>query len=126
MESADVCQHGPEDRVNGRRKTTRRESTSLINSTVGTDLGVGGIVVHPVLRGASVPLGEDSCKIRIGLSDAVQHGSARHILEGRFEIKSNKDSGGVSLREVLNGFDHGVCSVWSSTTILQRSPTFGH
>ena len=34
-----------------------------------------------MLRGASIPLGEDSCKVRIGLRDTVQHGSARHILE---------------------------------------------
>ena len=44
-----------------------------------------------MLRRASVPLGEDSCKVRIGLLDTVQHGSARHILEGRFEVKSNED-----------------------------------
>ena len=65
---------------------------------MGTDFGVSRIVVHPVLSGANVPLGEDSCKVRIRLLDTVQHGSARHILEGRFEVKSNKDSGGVSFR----------------------------
>ena len=63
-----------------------------MNATVGTDFGVGRIVVHSVFSGTSVPLGEYSCKIRIVLFDAVQHGSARHILEGRFGIKSNKDS----------------------------------
>ena len=57
---------------------------------------------------------------------STQHGSPRHILEGRFKIKSNKDSGGVSLREVLNGFDHRACSVWSSNSMLQRSSTVGH
>ena len=47
--------------------------------------------MHSVLRGSGVPLGKDSCKIRTGLRDTVQHCSARHILEGRFEVKSNKD-----------------------------------
>ena len=56
--------------------------------------------MHSVLRGAGVPLGEDSCKIRIGLRDTVQHCSARHILEGRFEVKSNNDSGVVSFRQI--------------------------
>ena len=56
--------------------------------------------MHPVLSGASVPLVEDSCKLRIGLLGTVQHGSARHILEGRSEVKSYKDSGGVSLRGI--------------------------
>ena len=64
--------------------------------------------MHRVLRGAGVPLGEDSCKIRIGLRNAVQHCAARHILEGRFEVKSNEDSGVISLRKVLDGFDHRV------------------
>ena len=99
---------------------------SLINPAVGTDFGVGRVKVHDVLSGASVPLGQNSCEVRIGLLDTVQHDYARHILEGRFEIKSNKDSGGVSFREVLNGFDHRVCSVWSSNTVLQTSRTFGH
>ena len=79
-----------------------------------------------MLRGAGVPLGEDSCKIRIGLRNAVQHCAARHMLEGRFEVKSNKDSGVISLREVLDGLDHRVCSIWSSNTILQGSRTLGH
>ena len=82
--------------------------------------------MHSAPSGTSVPLGEDSCKIRIVLFDAVQHGSPKHILEGRFDIKSNKDSGGISLRELLNGFDHRVFSVWPSNTILQKSSTFGH
>ena len=97
----------------------------MIHPAVGTDFGVGRIVVHPVLRGASVPLGEDSCN-RIGLRTAVQLCAARHILEGRFEVKSDKDSGVVSLREVLDGLDHRVCSIWSSNTILHRSGTLGH
>ena len=83
-------------------------------------------MVHPVLRGAGVQLGEDSCKVRIGLLEAAQHGSARHILAGRFEVKSNKDSGSVSFREVLKGFDHRVCSIWSSNTVLQSPRTLGH
>ena len=86
---------------NARRKTTSRERASLIHPAVDTDFGVGRTVVHPVLCGAGVPLGEDSSKIRIGLLDTVQHGSPRHILEGSFEVKSNKDSGGVSFREVM-------------------------
>ena len=95
-------------------------------TTVGSDFGVGGVVVHSVFRGAGVPLGEDSCKVRIGLLDTVQHGSARHILEGSFEVKSNNDSGGVSFREVLDGLDHRVCTVRSSNTALQWSSTLGH
>ena len=39
----------------------------MIHPAVGTDFGVGRIVLHPVVSGASVPLGEDSCKVRIGL-----------------------------------------------------------
>ena len=85
---------------------------------VGTDFGVGRVVVRPVLCGAGVPLGEDSCKVRIGSLNIVQHGAARHFLEGRFEVRSNKDSGGVSFREVLDGLDHRVCSVWSSITVM--------
>ena len=55
------------------------------------------------------------------------HGIAlRDMLEGRFEVKSNKDSGVVSFREVLDGLDHRVCSVWSSNTTLQGSRTLGH
>ena len=64
--------------------------------------------MHSVLRGAGVQLGEDSCKIRIGLRHAVQHCAARHILEGRFAVKSNKDSGVMSFRKVLDGLDHRV------------------
>ena len=45
----------------------------MIHPAVGTDFGVGRIVVHSVLRGAGVPLGEHSCKTRIGLRDTVQH-----------------------------------------------------
>ena len=82
--------------------------------------------MHSVLRGASVPLGKDRSEIRISLSDAVQHSSARDILEGSFEIKSNNDSRVVRFRKVLDGFDHCVCSVWSSNTVLQRSRALGH
>ena len=60
--------------------------------------------MHPVLSGASVPLGEDGCKVRTGLLDTAQHGSARHILEGRFWVKGNKDSGGVSLPPGIEWF----------------------
>ena len=35
---------------------------------------------------------------------SCEQSSARHILEGRFEVKSNIDSGVVSIREVLDGF----------------------
>ena len=48
--------------------------------------------------------------------------SARHILEGRFEDKSNKDPRVVSFLKVLDGFDHRVCSVWSSNTVLPKVP----
>ena len=44
--------------------------------------------MHSVLRGAGVPFGKDRSKVRISLSDAVQHGSARDILEGSLEVKN--------------------------------------
>ena len=53
------------------------DRTTLINPTVGSDFGVGRVVMHSVLRGACVPPGKDRSKVGIGLSDAVQHGSAR-------------------------------------------------
>ena len=102
------------------------ERTSKINTTVGTDFGAGIIVVHPVLCGSCVPFGKDGCKVRVVLFDAGQHGSARDIVEGRLEVKRNKDSGWVSLREVLKGFDHRVCSIWASNSILKESGTFGN
>ena len=52
--SADVSQHVSKDRVNGRREDTGGKKTSLVNSTVGNDLGVGGLEVHPVLGGVCV------------------------------------------------------------------------
>ena len=52
--SADVSQHVSKDRVNGRREDAGGERTSLVNSTVGNDLGVGGLEVHPVLGGVCV------------------------------------------------------------------------
>ena len=79
-----------------------------------------------MLRDAGVPLGTDRSEIRIGFSDTVQHCSARHILEGSLEVKSNKDPRLVIFRKVLDGFDHCVCSIWSSNTVLQRSRTLGH
>ena len=48
--------------------------------------------MHSVLSGAGVPFGKDRSKVRVSLSDAVQHGSARDILEGSLEVKSNKNS----------------------------------
>ena len=82
--------------------------------------------MHSVLRGAGVPLGKDRSKVRISLSDAVQHGSARDILEGSLEVKSNKDSRVVGFRKVLDGLDHRVRTVRSSNTVLQWSSTLGH
>ena len=82
-------------------KVASRERTSLINTTIGTDLGVGRLVMHPVLCCSTVPFGKDSSKVRVALLNSEQHGSTRDILEGSFEDKSNKDSGGVSLRKVL-------------------------
>ena len=82
--------------------------------------------MHSVLRGAGVPLGKDRSKVRISLSDAVQHGSARDILEGSLEVKSNKDSRVVGFRKVLDGLDHRVCTIWSPDTVLQWSSTLGH
>ena len=82
--------------------------------------------MHSVLRGAGVPLGKDRSEIRISLSDTVQHSSARDILEGSLEVKSNKDPRVVSFRKVLDGFDHCVCPIWSSNTVLQWSRALGH
>ena len=70
-------------------------------------------------------LGKKRSKVRISLSDAVQHGSARDILEGSLEVKSNKDSGVVGFRKVLDGLDHRVCTFGSSNTVLQWSSTLG-
>ena len=92
MQSADVCHYKPEDRINGRRETTCGERTPLINTTVGTDLGVGGFVVHSVLCGINFPFGKDICEVQVVLLSAVQHGLARDILEGSLEVKSKKDS----------------------------------
>ena len=94
--------------------------------TVGSDFGVGRVVVHSVLRGAGVPFGKDRSKVRISLSDAVQHGSARDILEGSLEVKSNKNSRVVSFRQVLDGFDHRICTIWSSNTVFEWSSTLSH
>ena len=76
-----------------------------------------------MLGGAGVPLGKDRSKVRVTLSDAVQHGSARDVLE---EVKSNKNPRVVSFREVLDGLDHRVCTVRSPDTVLQWSSTLGH
>ena len=93
MQSADVCQHKPEDRINGRREATGQERASLINAAVGTDLLCRRrFLVHSVLCGSRIPFGKDSCEVRVVLLNAVQHGSARDILESSLEVKSNKDS----------------------------------
>ena len=98
------------------KKTTNRERASLDQHH---DFGVGRIVVHSVLSGTSVPLGEDSCKVRIVLLDAVQQDSSGDFLEGRSEIKSNKRTREASANaRYWMGFDHLACSVWSSNTIL--------
>ena len=57
--------------------------------------------MHPVFCGSTVSFGKDSSKVRVALLNAEQQGSTRDILESSFEDKSNKDSGGVSLRKVL-------------------------
>ena len=54
----------------------------MINSTVGTDLGVGGFKVHPVLGGDSVPSGEDSGGLEL------QHDSAGHPPSGKANSES--------------------------------------
>ena len=82
--------------------------------------------MHSVLRGAGVPFGKDRSKVRISLSDAVQHGSTRDILEGSLEVKSDKNSRVVGFSDVLDGLDHRVCAVRSSNTALQWSSTLGH
>ena len=82
--------------------------------------------MHSVLRGAGVPFGKDRSEIRISLSDAVQHGSARDILEGSLEVKSDKNSRVVSFRQVLDGLDHRICTIWSSDTVLKWSSTLSH
>ena len=82
--------------------------------------------MHSVLRGAGVPLGKDRSKVRVSLRDALQHGSAKDILEGSLEVKSNKDPRVVGFRKVLDGLDHRVCAVRSSNTVLQWSSALGH
>ena len=55
---------------------------------------------------AGVPLGEDGCKIRIGLELILYSiALARDILESSLEVKSNKDSGVVGFRKVLDGLE---------------------
>ena len=61
-QSAEISQHESCDRVDGSSKATGRERASLINSTVGTDLGIRGLEVYPVLCGASVPSGEKAAR----------------------------------------------------------------
>ena len=104
--------------ISGSREATGGERTSLVNTTVGSDLGAGGLEVHPVLGGASVPFGKDGCEVRVVLLDAAQHGASRDILEGCLEVKRHKDSGGISLRKMLNGLDHRVCTIRSSHSTL--------
>ena len=75
-----------------------------------------------MLRGSSVPLGKDRSEIRISLSDTVQHSSARDILKGSLEVKSNKDSRVVSIRKVLDVF----APSGRSTPDCRGASTFGN
>ena len=125
-QSAEVSQHESCDWVGGSGESTSREGASLINSTVGTDLGIRGHEVHPVLCGASVPSGEDSSKVRISVLSAVDHGTPGDILEGRLEIKGNQHSSKIRVNNVSDGLDHGVDAVLSSHAVLNKTGTFGH
>ena len=125
-QSSSVSQDEPENLISGRRGATGGERTSLINTTVGSDLGAGGHEAHPKLGGACVPFGEDSSEVWISVFNAVGHGTTRHILESRLEGKGNKHSSGICFSKILNGLDHGVGNIGSSNTILKRTSTFGH
>ena len=81
------------DQVHGSGKSTGRERAALIYSTVGPNLGIGGLEVHPVRGGACVPSGEDSSKVQLVLLNVVQHGTSRDVLKGSLEVKG----------KVLNG-----------------------
>ena len=98
----------------------------MINTAVGSDLGVGGFKVHPVLGGSHVPFGEDGSEVWISVFNAVKHGASRDILEGRLQVKSKQHSSGIRLDQILNGLDHAVGTVRSSNTTLKRTSTFGH
>ena len=75
-QSTKFGQHKPCDWVNGRRKATGREGAALVHTTVGTDLGVGVFVMHPVCGGACVPSGQESGKVGVGLLNVVEHGTS--------------------------------------------------
>ena len=112
--------------MSGRREATAGVRTSLINTTVGSDLGVGELEVHPVLGGSCVPFGEDSSEVWISVLNAVEHGTPRDILDGRLEIKGNQHSSGICFSKILDGLDHCVGTVRSSNTILKRASTVSH
>ena len=94
--------------VNSSGKATGKERATLIYTTVGTDLGIRGLEVHPVRSGACVPSGEDSSKVRIVLLSVVKHSTSRDVLNGSLEVHSNHNPCWVSLGTVLSGLDHGV------------------
>ena len=70
-------------RSHPRCEATSRERTSLINSTVGCDFGLGGLEMQPARSGASVPSGEDGSNVRVALLDVVQHGTSGDILKSQ-------------------------------------------
>ena len=117
-QSSEIIQTESCDRVKV-SKATRRERPTLIYTAVGTDLGVGGLEVHPVRGGACVPAGEDSSEVRIVLLNVVEHGTSRDVLKGGIEVKGNQNTSWVSLGRVLNGLDHGIGTLRAPSTILK-------
>ena len=96
---SEVSQHESCHGVNGSCKSTSRELASLINSTVGTDLGTRGLEVHPVRGGACVLSGQDSGKVQVVLLDVVNHSTSRDVLKSRFQVKVNQNPCWVTHRE---------------------------
>ena len=70
-QSSEGCKDKSKNWISGRCEATGSKGASLINSTFGADFGVGGLEVHPVLGGASVPPGEDGSEVRIPFLNAV-------------------------------------------------------
>ena len=84
-QSAEASQHEPKDGVSGRREAATPQLALIF--------GVGGLEMHPVLGGASVPCGEDSSEVRVSVFNTVEHGKSQDILEGRLKVKGNEHPG---------------------------------
>ena len=102
-------------------EATGGEGTFLINTTVVSDLGVGGLEMHPVLGGACVPPGEDSSEVRVSVLNAVEHGTSRDILDGPLEVKGNQHSSGICLSKILGDPD-STHAHHAQTQLQQRVP----